>query len=588
MGQTVQLPLVKGESKNFKTLDWLDALPVNMVPVAKVVRGVAGYMRMWPGLEKVADVAGASRGVQWNTVKDAPYRVMGGKMYLDGLEVADVGGVGRVSMANSRVSQAVATNGRLYLYGYDGVVKEFSNWPATETVPATTDTIYQFTHKKDDDKVTLTASQVNGELTLTITPTNGANASGQEITLAESDWSTGKSQTQPASGTPYLTDVKVSGVKFPGATLTVTYTFNANGGSDADISSIKWVQHIPETTKENPQYDWGEVLDVCRVRGRYIFSQAGTDTFWVSSLEDESKPDYDAPAYRAESVPDGILAVREWRDYLMCFGSSTIEYFGLTGNPASLYQVQPSYTVRQGACGQFAVCEFMDSYAMVSSTARGQASVYLVQPGQAAEIATQQVKVVLSGYTSAELSETVCERLYFKNHKFLIVHLKRHTLVYDAATSEGIGQPAWSILKTGLDDDVYRGIDFMNETDVITCGDKASGILGKMTEEMSSQYGNDTEIILYTPLLQAESALVSDFEIDANTGAGSLARVAISVTEDGINFGPERFINWNEPNVWLSRTIWKRIGRVRTQLGFKIRAVGAVPATMANCSVRLD
>lgn len=587
MGQTVQIPLIKGESKSYKTLDWLDALPVNMVPVAKAVRGVAGYLRMWPGLDKVADVAGVSRGVQWNTVKEKPYRVMGEKLYLGGDEVGDVAGLSRVSMANSRTSQAVAANGELKLYRYDGEVKTFTNWP-DEVIPASSEVIYQFTHRADDDKVTLSASQTNGSLVISITPTNGANVRGAPLILSESDWANGKSQSAPEAGFPYITNCRVAGVKFPGATITIIYTFNANGGNASDISEIQIKQEIPESTREGTKYDWGSVLDVCRVKGRYIFSQEGTDTFWISDIEDESHPDRDSAAYRAESMPDGILALREWRDYLMCFGPATIEFFALTGDSTNEYQVQPSYQVRQGVCGQFAVCEYLDNYAIVSSVARGQASVYIVQPGQMQEIATQQIKVILAEYSATELSATVCERLYFKNHKFLIVHLPRHTLVYDASTSEGIGQPAWSILKSGLGDAPYRAIDFMNETDVITCGDKLKGITGKMTEEKSSQYGDDAELILYTPLLQAENGIVSDFEIDANTGAGSLARVAVSTTEDGINYGPERLINWNEANVWLSRTIWKRIGRVRTQLGFKIRVVGAVPATMANCSVRID
>lgn len=589
MGEVVQLPLVRGEGKSRYSMDWLDRLPVNMLPVAKAVKGANGYLRMFPGIEKKSDVDGVSRGVHWNTVKDKPYRVMGNKLYLDGGgPIADVTGVDRVSMAHSRTSQGVSTAGELILYRYDGEKKTFSNWPETETTPATTEVIYQKTHKPDGDTITLTASQTNGELVLNITPINGTNKQGAVLTLNESDWSTGKSQTQPAAGTPYLTNVTVSGAKFPGATLTINYTFNANGGSNTDVSKIEWVQNIPESTKENAQYDWGQVGDVCHLRQRYVFAQKGTDTFWLSSLDDESKPDLIAPAYRAESMPDGILAVREWRDFLLCFGSATIEFFRLTGDANNLMSAQASYMVRYGVAGQFAVCDYMDSFGFVSNPARGQSSVFIMGQGSATEIATYHIKTILSEYSADELKTTICERLYFKNHKLLIIHLSRHTLVYDAESSQQIG-PTWFVLKTGLNDDVYRGIDFMNEGGEITVGDLKEPVIGKLTDNLSSQYGIDQELILYTPMIQTENAIVSDFEIDANTGTDTVvSHVFVSATEDGINFGVEKLVNYDAPWHWLSRTLWRRVGRVRTQMGFKIRMVGATPATMSNCQVRLD
>lgn len=596
MGEVVQLPLVKGEGKSRYSMDWLDRLPVNMLPVAKAVKGANGYLRMFPGIEKKSDVDGVSRGVHWNTVKDKPYRVMGNKLYLDGDgAIADVPNSDRVSMAHSRTSQAVSTGGELRLYLYDEdenskKLKIFSNWPKTEVTEASSTIISQKTHSKDGDTITLNASQTNGELVLNITPINGTNVKGAVVTLKEEDWSTGKSQTQPTTGTPYLTNVTVSGAKFPGATLTINYTFNANGGSAIDVSKIEWVQNIPESVKTNAQYDWGLVGDVCRLRGRYVFAQKGTDTFWVSSLEDESHPDLVAPAYRAESMPDGILAVREWRDYVLLFGTATIEFFGLTGDANNILRSQPSYMVRYGVAGQFAVCDYMDSFGFVSNPARGQSSVYIMsgQGGSATEIATYHIKTILSEYSADELKSTICERLYFKNHKLLIIHLPRHTLVYDAESSQQIG-PTWFVLKTGLNDDVYRGIDFMNEGGEITVGDLNEPVLGKLTDNLSSQYGIDQELILYTPMIQTENAIVSDFEIDANTGVDTVvSHVFVSTTEDGINFGMEKQVNYDAPWHWLSRTLWRRVGMVRTQMGFKIRMVGATPATMANCQVRLD
>ena len=100
----IQIPLVKGQGKSSKTADYVDLLPTNIVPIVGEAEGAAGYFRFWPGITKLADVNGVSRGSHWNTVKDAVYRVMGGKLYLGQAAVADVPGSGRVSMAHGRTS----------------------------------------------------------------------------------------------------------------------------------------------------------------------------------------------------------------------------------------------------------------------------------------------------------------------------------------------------------------------------------------------------------------------------------------------------------------------------------------------------
>ena len=579
----IQIPLVKGQGKSFKDADYVDLLPTNIVPIVGEAEGAAGYFRFWPGITKLADVNGVSRGSHWNTVKDAVYRVIGGKLYLGQVEVGDVPGSGRVSMAHGRTSQAVSVNGELRLYGYDGTVKTVTNWPASEVFPGETKTIQTTQHNKDGDTLKITASNEPGELILTVTPTNGNNVKGSPLSISESQWSTGVSQPAPAAGTPYITDLKVSGVKFAGATLLVTYTFNANGGNATDISKLVWVQVTQTTTVPNPQYDFLPVGDVCRIRGRYVFAQAGTDTFWLTSLDDESKPDLTAPAYRAENMPDGILAMREYRDFILAFGSSTIEFFKLTGNSENLVQFSSSYMVPVGIAGQFCLTEFMESFAFITSPARGQVIVAVMGQGVYNQISDRNTNKILAGYTKEELAGSFVESLKTEDNQFLILHLPRHTLVYNATSQ------LWNIIKTGLDDGVHRAIDYRNEGDVVTCGDKLAGFIGVQNQATSAQYGEDQEIILYSPLINAERGLMFDMQITANSGlASEVRRIFVSSTADGINYGPEKPIEFDGPWQWLRRAIIRRVGQVVLRIGFKLRIVGATPCTLSNLKARIE
>jgi hypothetical protein len=476
-----QIPLVYGDGRNRKNLDYVTLFPVNMTPIARPIKDANGYMRSFQGLTKIKDTDGVSRGVNWNTVQQLPYRVMGGYLYKDSTQMGAVPNSGRVSMAHSRITVAVATGGILYLHNYNGTISQFSNWPIT--------------------------------------------------------------------------------------------------GQPTDVT-----------------FDWGNVFDVTRVRQRYIFSQQDSDTFWISSLEDESHPDRVAPFYRAESMPDGILALRSWRDYVVCFGSSTIEFFALTGDASQVYQSQPSYMIRQGIVGQFTVCNYLESFAFISSPANGSVSVMLMEAsgGTASDLANYQVKEILAKYTVDQLSTSVLESIEIAASKFLIMHLPEETLCYDVVASQALGIQAWSILKTGITgsagSDVYRGIDLCNHGDRISCGDRRTGQMANLDKTVSSQYGEDQEMILYTPLLYAPNMIVSEFEVDSSLGDENnpIKNLFLSGTEDGINYGQEKLVKYDSKLKWLGRTLWQRIGRIRTCFGLKIRAVGSAPVTMSKARVRID
>lgn len=468
-----QLPLMKGTGKDYQNADYVDFLPVNMLATPKEVLNSNGYLRSFPGIAKRGDVNGVSRGVEYNTAKNSVYRVLGSKLYNGEAEVAGVSGSGRVSMAHGRTSQAVAINGQVFQYRYDGTIKTVANWPATSG----------FT-----------------------------------------------------------------------------------------------------------QYDLGRARDLTRLRGRYAFCKDDSDSWFITDLEDESHPDRYSAEYRAESQPDGIIGIGTWRDFIVCFGSSTIEYFSLTGATtvgAALYVSQPSLMVQKGIAGTYCKTPFADSYAFISHPATGSPSVYLIGSGQASPIATSSIEKIIRSYTADELATGVMETLRFDSHELLIIHLPRHVLVYDASASQS--GPQWCVLKTGLYDDIYRAIDFMFEGNQITCGDKLDSVTGQLQFDISSQYDKQQEHLLYTPLFRADNARVFDFELDASTGVAQYAdRLFLSATTDGINYGREQMIEQNAPFVYDRRVLWKRVGRIRRLVGFKVRVITKSPVTLSGCQVRIE
>lgn len=460
----VQIPLLRGQGKSVKNADYLDLLPVNVIPYARPTEKSSGYHRFFPGIEKISDVDGVSRGSMYNVAQSSIYRVMGGKLYRSGASVADVPNSDRVSMACSRTSQAVSTGGSLHLYRYDGTEKTFGNWP-----------------EKD-----------------------------------------------------------------------------------------------PDSELPNPQYNWGSVGDVTRLRGRYAFSQEGTDTFWLSSLEDESKPDKIAPAYRAESQPDGIYAIKEWMDYLITFGSSTIEYFRLTGDANSLLQSQPSYMVQVGIAGRHTVTPYMNSFAFITGPSKGKVCIAVMGQGSYSQISDHYVDKILMGYTSDQLSKCVIESVQWEEKNLLIAHLPDLTLVFDSSTK------VWTRIKTGVREGIHTAIDYQSDGNKITVGDQVSGLYGELSFDVSSQYGNRQEIILYSPLFNMPEATIERLEITSNTSANASAeQIMISTTDNGYIWSGEYPIKGPEAQEWVNRSLIDLVGEVRGSIGFRVRITGSSPVTIS-------
>ncbi|PPY09950.1 hypothetical protein C3D81_21560, partial [Cronobacter sakazakii] len=140
----------------------------------------------------------------------------------------------------------------------------------------------------------------------------------------------------------------------------------------------------------------------------------------------------------------------------------------------AIYQAQPSMMVQKGIAGTYCKTKYADTHAIISHPATGAPSVYLINSGAVQQIATASIERILQDYSEEDLATGVMETTRFEAHELLIIHLPRHVLVYDGSVTQGGAQ--WSILKTGLADDVHSAIDYVYEGNQITCGDKAASV----------------------------------------------------------------------------------------------------------------
>ena len=128
----VSIPLSKGLIVDPDEVDWLDALPVNLLAVPKTVLESSGYLRSWPGLSLQFTTNDIARGAVNNVPLDTIFRVQGPELVdIDGEVLANVGGTGHAAMPYSSTTQGVVS-GNVLNYWDGTTLTQLQNWAEDE------------------------------------------------------------------------------------------------------------------------------------------------------------------------------------------------------------------------------------------------------------------------------------------------------------------------------------------------------------------------------------------------------------------------------------------------------------------------
>ena len=137
----VSIPLSKGLIVDPDEVDWLDALPVNLLAVPKTVLESSGYLRSWPGLSLQFTTNDVARGAVNNVALNTIFRVQGAELVdVFGTVLTNVGGTGHAAMPYSSTTQGIVSANDLNYW--DGTtLTQLQNWAEDEFgvgQPATT------------------------------------------------------------------------------------------------------------------------------------------------------------------------------------------------------------------------------------------------------------------------------------------------------------------------------------------------------------------------------------------------------------------------------------------------------------------
>lgn len=668
-----QFPLQKG-TKTTSGARYLDALPVNMMPIPHEANNASSYMRSFHGIKMNYECDGESYSGEYNDVQKSEYRILGSKLYENGKGIASVSYPTLSNMCHSKKSVAYVDGGRVKFYS-EGKVSELSNWNEGENYKTYPDwkftpnfqgkgyltmapwissgpcvinfniyfdelpdtqgwiiasnkgssdacgiyfspgdkAIYYKLNNADDAVFvqnidageTLVSVVTDAEFEFPLSVIGSLLQSGDPKNSLRNALISSIDMYDTSESSTFRSYNLIVGEKREGEDRpntpeqnTVPNEQDQSGATDARLERGMdwgdWHEQAGPTLSPKTEFDLSGAIDIDRHESRFVWITK--DKMGCTSLtagEDviaEHKPDYIAPFYAQESDPDDNKAIRSWQGkYVAVFGRNTTQWFGLTGNSEQIYSPSKQMQTPAGIVSTCSVCKYKDSFAALGSVKGGTLQVMIISPGSHQKISTATIDNTISKYKERELQGALLESVMINNHDLLFVHLPNETLVFDG------NQNAWFQLKSSISGDgEYTGRHIIyNQEMGITIGDKKVGRVGILDDSLSSQYGEHSEFILYTPFvkLNGGNGQLPLFDLSFDTIPGhsnEIQSAFISYTLDGFKFNPNELrVVYNNPREYQSKPWLHSLGSISDSIGFKVRVVSGDPVVLSSFSVRI-
>lgn len=334
--------------------------------------------------------------------------------------------------------------------------------------------------------------------------------------------------------------------------------------------------------REVTDTDLGNPIDITWIDNYYFM----TDGEYVFHTDLSDETSIDPLKYAtAEFIPDRTLGVGKTSDNkAIVFGRYSIEYFVDTATANFAFSRVTSMSLKIGIVSTHAKCESGEKWFICGNRKNESIGIHSILPGIISKVSTDEIDKIISKYTEQELQDIVLESITENDTKFVLVHLPGETLCFNESINAKLGKEyAWTVLASGVGSGNYRAINGVYDPNLnrFVFGDKLDNRIGYLDNEVFSQYGETSELYLYSPFLNLETMSIDAVEIETIPGHTTLddAKVAISISYDGHTYGTEHFEMYGLPSDYGKRFIVTRLGYVPSWIGFKFR--GATKSKMA-------
>ena len=337
--------------------------------------------------------------------------------------------------------------------------------------------------------------------------------------------------------------------------------------------------------------DLGTVLDFCWVDGYFMITDG--EFLIVTELNDPTQ--VNPLKYGSSEIdPDPIVALLKLRNEVYALNRNTIEVFDNVGGELFPFQRIEGAQIQKGVIGTHGCCVFADAVAFLGSGRNEAPGIYMGANATAQKLSTQEIDIVLQGYTEAQLATVKLEARNDKNHEHLYVHLPDRTIVYDAMASAAMQEQVWYTLTSAIVGFAqYRARNFVYAYDKWLVGDTQSNQIGYFVENISSHWGLMVRwefgtLIVYN---DTNGALFNRLELVALTGRVALGlnpAISTSYSLDGQTWSQDRSIRVGSLGNTLKRLVWLQQGNMRNWRIQRFKGDSQAHITMARLEAQLE
>lgn len=337
--------------------------------------------------------------------------------------------------------------------------------------------------------------------------------------------------------------------------------------------------------------DLGTVLDVVWVDGYYMTTDGEflvitdlDDPFSVNPLKYGS----------AEADPDPIEGLLKLRNEIYALNRYTIEVFDNAGTTGFPFVRIPGAQIQKGCVGTHACCVFMDNIAFLGGGRNEAPGIYLGANGNAQKISTREIEEILQTYTEEELSVAFLEERINQAHMHLIVHLPRHTLVFDGAATQALSVPVWFTLSSTLvGDGIWNACTCIWAYDRWNVCHPNTNQFGYLTDTVSTHWGETIgwefgTLIVYN---QGQGAIFHDLELVSLTGSTAFGvdpTIWTQYSVDGVTWSAEKPIRAGKTGERNKRLMWLQQGHMRNMRMQRFRGTSDAHVAVAALEARIE
>ena len=324
-------------------------------------------------------------------------------------------------------------------------------------------------------------------------------------------------------------------------------------------SGMLWL-YDGATLTQNTDGDLGTVLDVAWVDGYFMTTDGAnlvvtdiTNPFSVNPLKYGS----------SEVNPDPIVGVVKVRNEIYAVNRNTIEVFDNQGGAGFPFGRITGAQIHKGAISAHLAVEFGAAVAFVGGGVDEPPSVWLGMNGSAVKLASEEIDMILEGYSEDVLASAWVSSRTERMAQTLYVHLPDCTLAYDASASAAMGTPVWYILKSGGG---WRVSAFAWFGDKWVVFDTDTPAIGTFSKAVSSHWGEHVDWQFSTPIIYSGNrGIMHSLELVAlpgNVAVGDNPTISAQYTVDGMTWSVPRYISAGKTGDRPKRFIWLQQGPI--------------------------